>query len=437
MHYDVPPKKFFVSKHLYSNTIFSANFFKYINEIYADSSNPYSCSAISDIDFVKLGVLRCLSYAQTGQGFLQDHGNVFQIIDPSHFFKMLKSERRLENTSSINELLRRTMKSEIADPFAQYNELKNFDIYAADGHYHHAAAFDPKPTSKNEKTIPTGHFFRLDLRTHHAGHLCLGVPNCGKKSAHDITIIKRSTSETLRNNAPKGRQIIYAWDKACIDYGMWSKLKHSSGIYFITLEKSNSAATVSSENIFDSTDPRNQGIVSDQLVSPSYGDVLRRIVYIDPRDDKTYVYLTNQLNVPAYQLVMIYKIRWDIEKVFYQFKTKMGERRSWGSSKSAKSHQAIFLCLAHNLSLLMEEEIKRQGLVDEVEEKKKIGREKSRRNKEGDLMKKATHFIGTAITRASHRTVRFIRWLRAALYSTDSVSIALERLIATWHEKKS
>ena len=113
-----------MSKHIHYNTTFSANFFKYINEIYADSSNPYSCSAISDIDFVKLGVLRCLSYAQTGQGFLQDHGNVFQKIDPSHFFKMLKSQRRLENTSSINELLRRTMKAEIADPFAQYNELK-------------------------------------------------------------------------------------------------------------------------------------------------------------------------------------------------------------------------------------------------------------------------------------------------------------------------
>lgn len=424
-------------KHIHHHNIFSANFFKYINAIYTDSYNPYSCSAISDIEFVKLGVLRCLSYAQTGQGFLQDHGNVFQKIDPSHFFKTLKSKRRLDNTSSINELLRSTMNTEIPDPFSEYKELKNFDIYAADGHYHHAAAFDPKPNRKNEKTIPTGHFFRLDLRNHHAGHICLGVPNCGKKSAHDTTIIKRSTSETLRNNAPKGRQIIYAWDKACIDYGMWSKLKHNSGIYFITLEKSNSAATVSSANILDSSDPRNEGIVSDQLVSPSYGDVLRRIVYIDPRDDKTYVYLTNQLNVPAYQLVMIYKIRWDIEKVFYEFKTKMGERKSWGSSQTAKSHHAIFLCLAHNLCLLMEEEIKKQGLRDEVEEKKKTGREKSRRNKEGNGMKKATHYIGTTITRASHRTARFIRWLRAALYSSESVSKALERLIGIWYPKKS
>jgi transposase len=35
-----------------------------------------------------------------------------------------------------------------------------------------------------------------------------------------------------------------------------------------------------------------------------------------------------QISIPANQLVLIYKLRWDIEKVFYQLKSKMTERKS-------------------------------------------------------------------------------------------------------------
>jgi hypothetical protein len=31
--------------------------------------------------------------------------------------------------------------------------------------------------------------------------------------------------------------VIYAWDKACIDYHLWHRLKHNSEIYFTTIEK--------------------------------------------------------------------------------------------------------------------------------------------------------------------------------------------------------
>lgn len=79
----------------------------------------------------------------------------------------------------------------------------------------------------------SGHFFRLDLRCHHLGYIALGEPDAGKKKSHDITVIKRSTPETLRNGAGKGRKVIYAWNKACIDYHLWHRLKHNNGVYFI------------------------------------------------------------------------------------------------------------------------------------------------------------------------------------------------------------
>jgi hypothetical protein len=54
-------------------------------------------------------------------------------------------------------------------------------------------------------------------------------------------------------------------------------------------------------------------------------------------------------------------------------------------------HHAIFDYLSHNLILLMELEMKHQGLIDEVKAKKRIGREKTRRNRAGEITKSAAN----------------------------------------------
>src|SRR5690606_13435634 len=117
-------------------------------------------------------------------------------------------------------------------------------------------------------------------------------------------------------------------------------------------------------------------------------------------------------------IVIIYKLRWDIEKVFHQLKSKMEERKSWASSPTAKTSHALCECLAHNLTLLFEGYIKEnEGLHDELEEQRAKGRDSHRKNREGTVMNNgAADFIQKAIQRATQRTVRFIRWLRSFLY---------------------
>jgi transposase len=105
-------------------------------------------------------------------------------------------------------------------------------------------------------------------------------------------------------------------------------LKHTHGIYFLTLEKANSAAEICSLDQFDRSEPNKAGLTSDHRVGTSNGVILRRIVYTNPEVGVTYSYLTNDLTLPAYQLVLLYKHRWDIEKIFHQLKSKMNERKS-------------------------------------------------------------------------------------------------------------
>jgi len=417
---------------------FSARFFADVFQLYPKSARQYRCTDISDILYCQLGVLRCLSSSTTGQEFLQFHADQGMAdIEPSHFFKALKSPRRLANITSLNGLLAEPMKRRIADPYAQCEELAGWDLYAVDGHYHQAACFDAKHENSNGelRATATGHFFRMNMRSHHLSCLGMANPEDGKKKAHDMTVIKRSSAEQLRNGAPVGRKVMLIWDKACIDYRHWHKLKHTYGIYFITLEKANSAAEICSVNLLDHTDPRNEGVVSDHLVGTAGGVLLRRIVYTNPVDGVTYTYLTSDNTLPAYQIVLLYKHRWDIEKIFHQFKSKMGERKSWASSLEAKQSHAIFECLAHNLLLLFEALIgQSEGLRDELEEKKQQGRAKVTgiAAVAAGIIRAAGNFINTAILRATQRTQRFIRWVRVWIYKQAPWRDSLVRLREVW-----
>ena len=133
--------------------------------------------------------------------------------------------------------------------------------------------------------------------------------------------------------------------------------------------------------------------------------------------------------------MLLYKHRWDIEKIFHQLKSKMHERKSWASSLAAKQSHAIFECLAHNLLLLLEKRvIREEGIRDEVEEQKQIGRTRPKGGGAG-LMKVVEivrNFINSAVTRATQRTQRFIRWVRVRIYQRVPWSESKARLRELW-----
>jgi hypothetical protein len=106
----------------------------------------------------------------------------------------------------------------------------------------------------------------------------------------------------------------------------------------------------------------------------------------------------------------------------------MEERKSWASFPHAKRNHSLSKCLAHDLALLAEEEIKAMGLVDQVEAKTPICREKTRFNKAGIMMSIGKNLINQAIQRATRRTVRFIRWLSSYIYQQASLDQAITRL---------
>ena len=111
-------------------------------------------------------------------------------------------------------------------------------------------------------------------------------------------------------------------------------------------------------------------------------------------------------------------------------KRKMNERKSWASSKAAKKSHAIFECLSHNLLMLCEKHIETtEGIRDEVEEIKQAGRIKTAPRMIANTVR---NFINSAITRATQRTQRFIRWVRIRLYMKAPWSESMTRLRELW-----
>ena len=65
--------------------------------LFAERHPPWarSCPELSDIDFIRLGLLRCISAVDSGRHFLQTNEEIYgQLLPHSTYFKSLKSPKR-------------------------------------------------------------------------------------------------------------------------------------------------------------------------------------------------------------------------------------------------------------------------------------------------------------------------------------------------------
>jgi len=377
------------------------------------------CNTLTDQKWIETGLLRILSQEPSGRAFLQklfDSGR--SVIKRSHFFETLKSKRRLKLCRAVSRSLyeKTKMTNRQADPFDPFSALDEYDLYAGDGHYHAAAVHE---VIKSGKKYPTQHFYSVDLRTHALRQLTLADTSGIRKREYDTRALKRLDNETLRQSAPKGRKVIYVWDKAGIDFFQWFKWKHAGGIYFISREKENMELMVMAELDYDMKDPINAGVIGYELVGCSAGVTMHRVVYKCPLSGKTYRFITSLTNVPPGLIAYLYKTRWDIEKIFDQVKNKLVEKKAWATSFTAKNMQAQFICMAHNLMLILEQCLRKEGVENEIENNRRrnrldraLARIKARKGK--------LPIFHITPKRPTQRSLKFIRWLRHNLYTNTS-----------------
>ena len=397
-----------------------------------------SCRKCRDEDWLRAGVWRCLAEQQSGRAFLQAHALLMaDLPDVVQYFDSLSSERRLERIAQASDALfeRLRLASKVEDRFAQHPELDGFWLFAGDGHYHEAAVHDPrvvkagdlipKPvllpaegramSRKREEPVgtkyATGHFFALDLRTRLMRHLA-AADQQERRKEHDMRALKGLSISELRMGAPKGTRVLYVWDRAGIDFRQWHHWKQS-GVYFISLEKTNmKLGGEAAGREWDRADPRNAGVLADEPCMTSAGVLVRRVRWTEPVSGEVSAFITSEMTLPPGLVAEIYRARWNIERLFDETKTKLGECKAWASSATAKKSQALLLCMAHNLMVALEGTLQsEQGVHNQSE-----ARRRDRRMKEKiTVAKEAGREVPSmweAPQQPTQRCVKFIRWLR-------------------------
>jgi len=205
-------------------------------------------------------------------------------------------------------------------------------------------------------------------------------PKNGKKKggikAH--TIIKASEnvpclirySEAVRHDHMFLKEVfslakgsIITFDKGYVDYAQYEAFTKKS-IWYVTRLKHN--ATYKAAKEYDIPNDADSGVLKDEQIILYYGDKKekehrsRRIAYWDSENDRLLEFITNNFELSAEKIALIYKKRWQIELLFKQLKQNFPLKYFLGDNENAIEIQIWSAMLANLLITLIKSKVKRR-----------------------------------------------------------------------------
>jgi hypothetical protein len=168
----------------------------------------------------------------------------------------------------------------------------------------------------------------------------------GSGASSDISFMKHI-------NPPTGSIIVM--DKGYNNYYHYNRWK-ANGVIWVTRTRKNTKWTLR-ESLGVSSDDEKEGVISDELVtlgtginkSTEYVDC-RMIVYTDKNLNKTFEFITSDLQSSPLKIAAIYKQRWQIELLFKRLKQNMPLNYFLGDNENAIKIQ-IYCALICDLLL--------------------------------------------------------------------------------------
>jgi hypothetical protein len=133
----------------------------------------------------------------------------------------------------------------------------------------------------------------------------------------------------------------YVMDRGYLDFSRLYHLSQASA-FFLIRAKSN----LQCRRIYSHPVDRTTGLIYDQTImltgfyqSKDYPEKLRRVKYYDAETDLTFVFLTNNFNLPALTVAQLYRSRWQVELFFKWIKQHLRIKSFYGTSENAVKTQ--------------------------------------------------------------------------------------------------
>jgi hypothetical protein len=155
---------------------------------------------------------------------------------------------------------------------------------------------------------------------------------------------------------------IITFDKGYVDYAQYDAFTQNS-IWYVTRLKDNALYTARKE--FDIPDDADSGVLKDEEIILLYGSKkdqghkARRIAYWDGENERLFEFITNNFELPAEKIALIYKKRWQIELLFKQLKQNFPLKYFLGDNENAIEIQIWTAMLANLLITLVRSKLKR------------------------------------------------------------------------------
>lgn len=328
---------------------------------YTRNLSPH-LTGLTDARFLRLGVIRALEGDESGRAFLQhlDENPGEQALPRSTWFDAFQSNRRLKLVAEVATTSYLHFEGELKgrDWLGQFPELREFPVWAVDGHQIEHACHAPRSTDGS--FISSGLTYGLCL---HSGLLRpLARFQGDGLRRHEWPVFKENWKRWLAREARPGMPILVV-DPAYIDCQYWVMEKIRKQAMVITREKANMKAFVYQAFAFDPSDPVNRGVEADEYVG--YTDAaMRRVRYRDPATGESFVFITTCLHLRPGLIALLYFLRWKIEKVYDVFKNKLMSRKAWGVGHNAALMQAHFMALLHNLLTVLLARMEQIGFAE-------------------------------------------------------------------------
>jgi len=152
----------------------------------------------------------------------------------------------------------------------------------------------------------------------------------------------------------------YIFDRGYNDFERLHKIQKLEA-FFVLRAKDN----LKFNRMYSTKVDKETGVKSDQIGTFSnpksfsrYPEKLRKIKYYDSETNVEFVFLTNNINLAAIEIAILYKNRWQVELFFKWIKQHLKVKSFWGHTPNAVKIQLYCAIIAYCLVAIIGKELK-------------------------------------------------------------------------------
>jgi IS4 transposase len=164
------------------------------------------------------------------------------------------------------------------------------------------------------------------------------------------------------------RGSFYIFDRGYVDFSRLYRIDQSEA-WFVIRSKDN----LQFRRMYSNKVDKQTGVRSDQigkLVTPKslkdYPDKIRKVTFYDVEHDRELVFITNNFELEATEIALLYKKRWMVELFFKWIKQHLRIKSFWGTTMNAVKTQVYCALITFCLVAIVANKLKVERPIYEI-----------------------------------------------------------------------